>query len=334
MQGLKILFSKGRCAMIKQLKIFTITILITFFYLNLPLLSSAQASELSLNDVIRKVNSQLSLTTIIDQVNRQLSRSYTKNRSVLRVAYTRNPKLLSNSNELVFILAGQSNMAGFGTTAKLPASYRRTPSNVEFYFNGYPAKMSRFARFGPEISFAHAISRHFPHKKIKLIKFAVGGTSLFAWDPSWRLSKARLTRNASAGPLFKKLLQTIRTHTTGTHLSAILWMQGETDARYPGAARSYMKNLSHFVRALRRELKAPSLAFYIGEVDPPATSFPYRDIVRKAQRRSSAYIKNTLLVSTKGLAKRGDHLHYNTEGQIALGLRFAQAYIQTHRYHH
>ena len=225
-------------------------------------------------------------------------------------------------------------MAGYGTTAKLSAAYKKTPSNVTFYFNGYPAKMSRFARFGPEISFAHAISRRFPRKHIKLIKFAVGGTSLFAWDPRWNLGKARITHNASAGPLFKKLLQTIRTHTknNNSQLAGVLWMQGETDARYPGAANSYMQNLSLFVRALRKELKTPYLAFFMGEIDPPIQLFPYRDIVRKAQRKSSAYIRNSKLISTKGLAKRNDHLHYNTEGQLALGLRFAQAYIQTTRY--
>ena len=241
-----------------------------------------------------------------------------------------------NKNELVFVLAGQSNMAGYGTTANLPQAYRRTPSNVKFYFNGYPAKMSRFARFGPEVSFAHAMSRQYPHKTIKLIKFAVGGTSLFAWAPNWNLNKARITRNASAGPLFKKLIQTIRTHTDkeGSQLSGILWMQGETDAKYPVAAHSYSQNLSHFVQALRRELQSPHLAFFMGQVDPPLKIFPYREIVRKAQKNSSRSIRNSQLISTDGLKKRNDHLHYDTDGQLTLGMRFARAYINANRYRH
>jgi hypothetical protein len=227
-------------------------------------------------------------------------------------------------------------MAGHGTTAKLPAAYRRTPANVKFYFNGYPAIMSRFARFGPEIGFAHALSRRFPHKTIKLIKFAVGGTSLFAWDPYWRLGKARETRNASAGPLFKKLIKTVRRHTSikGVKFAGVLWMQGETDARYPNAARTYARNLSVFVRALRKELHSPSLAFFMGEVDPPVKFFPYRDMVRKAQRSSTASIRNSRLISTQGLEKRNDHLHYNAAGQLALGMRFAKAFIQTVRRSH
>ena len=307
----------------KRFKTFVFTIFTVYFlyFLLLP----AQASGEPINDVISQVNDQFYNEQVLQ--NRPLSTS--------KLTYFINSKLAKKkANDLVFILAGQSNMAGYGTTAKLPPAYRKTPPNVKFYFNGYPAKMSRFARFGPEISFAHAMSRRFPNKTIKLIKFAVGGTSLFAWDPHWNLGKARLTRNASAGPLFKKLLQTIKTYTkhNNSQLAGVLWMQGETDARYPDAANHYMQNLSLFVRALRKALKTPYLAFYMGEIDPPIKFFPYREIVRTAQRKSSASIRNSKLISTKGLAKRNDHLHYNTEGQLALGLRFAQAYIQSTRY--
>ncbi|MCK5917450.1 MAG: sialate O-acetylesterase [Cocleimonas sp.] len=296
-----------------------------FILIIFPLLASVQVRANPVEDVVLHVNNQLShysrfrqpkVGNILHHVNGELIKTN-----------------VNQTNELVFILAGQSNMAGHGTTAKLSANYRRTPANVKFYFNGYPAQMNRFARFGPEVGFAHAISRRFPHKTIKLIKFAVGGTSLFAWDPNWRLGKARQTRNASAGPLFKKLIKTVRRHTSvkGVKFAGILWMQGETDARYSNAARTYAQNLSRFVRALRKELKSPTLAFFMGEVDPPANAFPFRDMVRKAQRSSTASIRNSRLISTRGLAKRHDHLHYSAAGQLALGGRFAKAFIQTVR---
>ncbi len=298
---------------------------VTFFMLTVfSLLAPVQARETPVEDVVLHVNNQLSHYSRFEQ--RGLGNILHHVNGLVKTS-------LNQSNELVFILAGQSNMAGHGTTAKLPAAYRRTPANVKFYFNGYPAQMSRFARFGPEVGFAHALSRRFPHKTIKLIKFAVGGTSMFAWDPNWRIGRARETRNASAGPLFKKLIKTVRRHTSvkGVKFAGVLWMQGETDARYPNAARTYAQNLSRFVRALRKELHSPSLAFFMGEVDPPVKFFPYRDMVRKAQRRSTASIRNSRLISTKGLTKRNDHLHYNAAGQLALGMRFAKAFIQTVR---
>ena len=300
----------------------------TLFFIFLIQITLVQAKEGTVDDIVIHLNHQLSnhlrqkqhrIRSIIDHANANLIQTS-----------------LEQSKELVFILAGQSNMSGYGVTAKLPAVYQRTPANVTFYFNGYPTQMSRFAQFGPEVGFAHAISRRFPHKKIKLIKFAVGGTSLFAWDPHWRLSKARITHNASAGPLFEKLVKTIKRDldTKDVRFAGILWMQGEADARYPISARNYSRNLTQFITALRKELHTPSLAFFVGEVNPPAIkAFPYRDMVRQAQKKSIARIRNSRLVSTQGLEKQSDNLHYNTAGQLALGQRFAKAFIQTTKYH-
>ena len=242
---------------------------------------------------------------------------------------------LSTSNlqarELVFILAGQSNMVGQGTSSELPPPYRRVPTNVKFYYNGYLAPLNRFRHFGPEIGFAHEISKHFPHDTIKLIKFAVGGTSLFAWDPQWNPSKANTTRNASAGPLFKKLLKTVKIQFNQgeTELAGILWMQGEADAKYPAAARQYATNLSRFVTALRHELHAPNALFIMGSVNPPARLFPAAAIVQQAQKTAASRIRNLRLLRTDDLGKRNDHLHYNTNGQLELGKRFARAYLKT-----
>ncbi len=238
-----------------------------------------------------------------------------------------------SAEELVFILAGQSNMAGQGNTSELAPFYRRTPSNVSFYYNGYKTPLNRFVHFGPEIGFAHEIARRFPHTRIKLIKFAVGGTSLLAWDPHWSAAKARLTRNASAGPLFKKLVQTAAASKfdgSGARLAGILWMQGETDAKYPGVARQYVKNLNSFIHALRLELKKPDALFIMGEVNPPVKLFPAASIVQRAQKNAAAHIRNLRLVNTQDLPKRNDQLHYNTQGQLELGKRFAKAYLSSH----
>ena len=239
------------------------------------------------------------------------------------------------AKELVFILAGQSNMVGQGTAAELAPAYRRAPANVEYYYNGYKAPLNRFKHFGPEIGFAHEISRSFPNTKIKLIKFAVGGTSLFAWDPTWNPAKARSTGNASAGPLFKKLIKTVNIQFNGkeSKLAGILWMQGEADARYLPAAKQYAGNLNRFVNALRSKLHSPNALFIMGSVNPPIALFPSTPIVQKAQQVSASRIRNLRLIKTDDLGKRNDHVHYNTSGQIELGKRFARAYLRTHVAH-
>ncbi len=57
--------------------------------------------------------------------------------------------------------------------------------------------------------------------------------------PIWNASKAHSTRNASAGPLFKKLIKTVHIQfdSNTDQLAGILWMQGETDAYYATAAK-------------------------------------------------------------------------------------------------
>ena len=236
----------------------------------------------------------------------------------------------SKADELVFILAGQSNMVGQGNTQELAANYQRTPKNVDFYFNGYKTELNRFSHFGPEIGFAHELARYVPNKKIKLIKFAVGGTSLFAWDPKWNAAKAHSTGNSSSGALFKKLIKTAKIpfNQNESNLAGILWMQGEADAKYPNAAQTYAVNLNRFVSALRNELNSPQAMFIMGLVNPPIDLFPSAPIVQSAQHLASNRIRNLRLVETEDLSKRNDRLHYNTNGQLELGKRFARAYLK------
>lgn len=245
---------------------------------------------------------------------------------LLILSITLSPNLYAK--ELVFLLAGQSNMVGQGTTSELASYYHRDPSNVSFYFNGYKTSLSRFKHFGPEIGFAHEIARRYPSYKIKLIKFAVGGTSMFAWHPQWNAVKANSTRNGSAGALFKKLIKTAKIpfDENESVFAGFLWMQGEQDAKYPVAAQQYATNLNSFVSALRHELKAPKTPFLMGSVNPPLTLFPATAAVQHAQKLAQHRIRNCHLVKTADLDKRNDLLHYNTQGQIELGKRFAQAY--------
>ncbi len=233
---------------------------------------------------------------------------------------------VSAKQELIFLLAGQSNMAGQGERSKLPSAYRRNPSNVSYFYNGYKTPLNHFAHFGPEIGFAHEISRRYPKHKIKIIKFAVGGTSMLAWSPNWSARRANLTRNASAGPLFKKLMQTANAsyNAKTAKITAVLWVQGEADAKYPAVARQYVQNLRNFVTALRRQLDNRPTQFIVAGVNPPLKQFPASAQVSRAQRQVVSSLPNMSYVRTSDLSKRSDQLHYDTLGQLHLGKRFAR----------
>jgi hypothetical protein len=89
----------------------------------------------------------------------------------------------------VFILAGQSNMVGWGDSTKLPADLRNGNDRVLMFENGkwQPLKPIRKAQanqerlgmteftFGPEIAFGHEMAKAWPEATIGIIKFAIRG---------------------------------------------------------------------------------------------------------------------------------------------------------------
>ena len=230
----------------------------------------------------------------------------------------------------VFILSGQSNMVGQGRTADLPDALTRLPPNVTYYLNGEPTSFAAQPQFGPEVSFTHELANAWPGEPIIVIKFAVGGTSLLAWAPEWRQALARRTRNENQGPLYQRLMGYIASAEIGPRprLAAVLWMQGERDARYPLVGWRYRSNLTTLVERLRQDLESPTLPFIYGQVNPPMLRYPGFAIVRKAQAEAERTIPFATMVSTDGVSKHDDDLHYDSEGQLELGRRFARAYLE------
>jgi hypothetical protein len=112
--------------------------------------------------------------------------------------------------------------------------------------------------------------------------------------------------------------------------AALLWMQGESDARVPELAKDYAQHLTRLLAALRRDLGAPQMKAVIAEINPaqvtPVSPFPFVDDVRAAQRAFPAKDPLTICISTDGLTKAKDEVHYDTTGQEGLGLRFAEAF--------
>ena len=86
----------------------------------------------------------------------------------------------------VFLLGGQSNMAGSGKSKDLQAPYNE-PFKKVMIWNWKGRKWSALSpnpavngrgMFGPEVSFGHAIAKAFPDEDIRLVKYARGGTAL------------------------------------------------------------------------------------------------------------------------------------------------------------
>ena len=84
-----------------------------------------------------------------------------------------------------------------------------------------------------------------------------------------------------------------------------------------------------FVTHLRKDLQSPNSLFVFGEVGVQHPLLQDSvDTVRKQQKMAQERLTNALMVSTEGLGNIGDGIHYNAQGQVELGKRFAQALIQ------
>ncbi len=210
----------------------------------------------------------------------------------------------------VFILAGQSNMRGRGTSAELPPELRRQ-KDVLCFAQGAWTPLESGKSFGPEVTFGQAMAQHF-HQPIGVIKLAIDGSNLAVqWSPDNPNSfYARLLGDVKEARKSRRVV-----------IAAMLWMQGAADAKTKEMAQAYQSNLTHLIEAARKDFDAPSLPFVCGRMSPHP--MPYTDLVRKAQE--SIKLSNYRMVNCDDLTMRGGH--YDTQGQENLGKRFAAAMI-------
>jgi hypothetical protein len=194
--------------------------------------------------------------------------------------------------------------------------------------------------FGPEVAFAAQVAAARPSDDFLLVKRAASGTSMAAWSPQWDKARLASKYDTAAGPLYRKLLEdyTAAIKDLPARLTGVLWMQGESDTRYPALGPHYFENLKNLITAFRRDLKDPELPFFFGRVNTPADAteddkktikFPYLKQVRAAQERAAREIPAVYLIETDDLAKQPDRIHYDATGQISLGRRFAEAWLKT-----
>jgi iduronate 2-sulfatase len=167
--------------------------------------------------------------------------------------------------------------------------------------------------FGPEVSFGRGMADRLKGKKVALIKFAEGGTSLAKdWNPNVkdRLYPAFLDFTKRS---LKELKDKGHTYT----LRGMIWHQGESDAGL--AAEEYQKLLTAFIARVRADLGAPEMPFGVGEVFDNGK----RDAVRAAQKAVAGKVKGAFFVSADRLKTFDGGTHFDAASQVELGERFA-----------
>ncbi len=248
----------------------------------------------------------------------------------------------------VWLLAGQSNMQGYGRIVRPPPAdpavrafymndewdVARDPIHnlneaVDAVHNGWPdpEKPRRRSRLparigaGPGVPFGLAM-RRLTGVPQGLIACAHGGTSMEQWDPA----RKRLGSRSLFGALCRRLRK------TGGRVAGVLWYQGESDTNEI-AAKRFAARLQRLIRALRREARDPALPFVMvqlarvfnhGAVTPAAWAPNWWNRIQEIQRLLSERVPHCAAVPAIDLPL-DDTIHVSEDGMRRLGARLAGA---------
>ncbi|MBX3255148.1 MAG: hypothetical protein KF862_13475 [Chitinophagaceae bacterium] len=222
--------------------------------------------------------------------------------------------------------------------------YANKWSNLQIGISDISVEIAYKHAFGPEIGFAQTMSVKMPGKKIAIIKYAVGGTgiarssdyndyipSLKDYDDkdiNWHYPGL----NSEAGVLYKNLFKNIQAAIDSLkkinyscNIAGFIWMQGEHEAGIsPTMANDYKDLLFYFFNSVRRDLNLPKLPVVIGGVN--MNTWAFGDLARQRQAEYCSMDPYSKLVTTTGLSRNGngDTAHFDAEGMLLLGQRFAQ----------
>ncbi|MGS2738234.1 sialate O-acetylesterase [Sinomicrobium sp. M5D2P17] len=242
----------------------------------------------------------------------------------------KNEKDVTKKNEKesvgLIILAGQSNMVGAGQKKEI--DHKGISEHITYYNFGKSSKLSPASdsSFGPELGICDKLSAYFPDKEFILIKYAVGGSSLYDWAVDYDFEKVTTMGTPEFGKLYDSLVHHTRIIVKGEKIKpiALVWMQGETDARFTTAGKDYYAGFRKLISSIRKDMDQQDLPVLYGRVNPVIERYPGAELVREAQEKIEKDVEHAYMISTEGLDKNQDELHYSSKGQIGLGHRFGK----------
>ena len=269
----------------------------------------------------------------------------------------------------VFILAGQSNMQGHGriklgkdgdlpyAAAQEQFSYLRKGDtwverdDVWYYHkpgkggvvkgNLKPGLGGNAQSIGPELAFGHVIGNYYD-EQVLLIKTAWGGQAL--------AGPFRPPSSGNTGVKYTQLLNEVREvlgnleklfpayKGQGYEIAGFFWHQGWNDGCKKEFTREYEKNMTHFIKDMRKDLGDENLPFVIatsGMGGPGATGVAggLAKNIEPAQIAAAKKYDRCVAVPTRHFQKhkpgrQKSHWHNSAESYCLVGDASAKAMIE------
>lgn len=232
----------------------------------------------------------------------------------------------AKENLWVFILAGQSNMAGRGKVEPMDTISNPRILTInktgELILAKEPLHFYEPTLTGLDcgLSFGKKLLNYIPDSvSILLLPTAVGGSAIQQWigDETYR--------NVSLFSNFKEKTAIGKQHGI---IKAILWHQGESDAASPETIEIYDKQLGVLFSKFRAEVGNPTLSICYGRLGPFSKTDKSWQAINAKMEDYQKTDPFSYLIQTKNLNHKGDFIHFDAEGQRAMGISYAKAFLQ------
>ncbi|TFH50014.1 MAG: sialate O-acetylesterase [Bacteroidia bacterium] len=219
----------------------------------------------------------------------------------------------------IFLLIGQSNMAGRGIMTSsdtvplrnvllLNDSNRFEPASHPL--NRYSTIRKDLGMQGTGLGYEFGrLLSDTTGRTIGLIVNARGGTGINEWQ--------------KGGLYYSEAVKRTKAAMKQGNLKAIIWHQGSADQKHP---EIYMGQLRKMITDFREDFEDPDLPVIVGQLGNwREISEPFNEMIIHV----SDSISNTACVSTEGLThNQNDTLHFDSASLIILGRRYAERVIE------
>jgi len=235
---------------------------------------------------------------------------------------------ISKQNVWIFIMAGQSNMAGRALVEPQDTITNKRILSINKDGRLILAKEPlhfyepNLTGLDCGLSFAKRLLKNIPRNiSILIIPTAVGGSSISQWLGDSLYRSVRLFSNFTARVNNAKQYGTIK---------GILWHQGESDANEKNSPE-YQERLGILMNKFRAVTGVKDLPVLIGELGSFSKYKQQFGVINETIHRYASQNANTIVISTGDLKDKGDSLHFNSSAQRTMGKRFAEAYLKKYR---
>lgn len=226
----------------------------------------------------------------------------------------------------LFLLAGQSNMAGRGKVSEsdkkvdlqvlaLNKRGKWVPAVDPIHFD-----KPGIAGVGLGKTFAKAYAASRPGITIGLIPCAVGGSPISSWRPGGYHPSTK------THPYDTAIARTQLAMKDGT-LKGLLWHQGESDCKAELSV-VYKEKLHRLIGQFRTKFNDEKLPFIAGQMgqfkEKPWTA--HKRLVDSVHETLPSQVRLTGFVNSKGLTHKGDKIHFNSASYRELGRRYHVAF--------